>query len=141
MNSLQLSPKQLQEICHDFTNKPNGINTLLSIMLNSLMKAERKDFLVSNHYHGNKANGYRSLRGLKPLQNPKASKLLWDFQEKWHHLPKFYPFPLIKQPISGCLPPFQAAIGTISLNLLAAFNKFKHITFNTICPLTFSKPK
>ena len=46
MNSLQLSPKQLQEICHDFTNKPNGINTLLSIMLNSLMKAERKDFLV-----------------------------------------------------------------------------------------------
>lgn len=64
MNSLQLSPKQLQEICHDFTNKPNGINTLLSIMLNSLMKAERKDFLVSNHCHGNKANGYRSLRGL-----------------------------------------------------------------------------
>lgn len=33
-------------------------------MLNSLMKAERKDFLDSNHCHGNKANGYRSLRGL-----------------------------------------------------------------------------
>ncbi|MCW9710751.1 IS256 family transposase [Avibacterium sp. 21-586] len=64
MTTLQLSPSQLQAICNEFTEKPNGINMLLSIILNILMKAERKDFLTTSNGDGNKANGYRSLRGL-----------------------------------------------------------------------------
>ncbi|MDB1144830.1 MAG: transposase [Alcaligenaceae bacterium] len=64
MSSLHLNPEQLQAICDQMVKSSNGINTLLSVTLNSFMKAERDLFLQERNEKSNKANGYRALRGL-----------------------------------------------------------------------------
>jgi len=63
MTNLTLSSTQLQVILESFTQQPNGFNQLLEITLNTLLKAERRDFLDTST-QSNKANGFRPIQGL-----------------------------------------------------------------------------
>jgi len=55
---MEFNQHQLQEIL-DVAIESNGINTLLEMLLNCLMKIERKAYLSENTDKKNKANGFR----------------------------------------------------------------------------------
>lgn len=55
---MNLSKLQTEEVLKDFISKENGLNDVLEMVLNSLMKSERDSFLLSES-DGNKGNGYR----------------------------------------------------------------------------------
>lgn len=44
------------------TEKENGLQDLMEIMLESLMVSERREYLREERHSGNKGNGYRSGR-------------------------------------------------------------------------------
>ncbi|WCN09100.1 IS256 family transposase [Marinomonas mediterranea] len=62
MNHLKLNQTQIQAVVDQLTSQPDGVNRLLEIAMNSLMKAERNAYLEAAT-KGNKANGYRSVSG------------------------------------------------------------------------------
>jgi len=63
MDNLKLNKQQIQAAVDQLTSQPEGLNKLMEIALNSLMKAERSSYLESAKT-GNKANGYRAVNGL-----------------------------------------------------------------------------
>lgn len=56
---INLSKDQLQDTIHSVLNKDEGLNELLEMILNGLMKLERDTFLNTQASSSNKANGYR----------------------------------------------------------------------------------
>jgi transposase-like protein len=62
MDTLKLNPKQIQVAIDQLTAQPDGVNRLMEMALNGLMKAERAVYLDAAH-SGNKANGYRAING------------------------------------------------------------------------------
>jgi len=62
MDTLKLNSKQIQVAIDQLTAQPEGVNKLMEMALNSLMKAERATYLEAAQ-SGNKANGYRSVNG------------------------------------------------------------------------------
>ncbi|HEY9187447.1 MAG TPA: IS256 family transposase [Ignavibacteria bacterium] len=56
---MELTNVQKNEIILELLSKEGGINSLLSIILNNLMKAERDIFLNTQRSSNNKGNGYR----------------------------------------------------------------------------------
>lgn len=62
MDTLKLNTQQIQAAVEQLTSQPDGINRLLEMAMNSLMKAERAAYLEAAST-GNKANGYRSVNG------------------------------------------------------------------------------
>lgn len=56
---IDLSNDQLQDTIHSILNKDEGLNELLEMILNGLMKLERETFLTQQASSANKANGYR----------------------------------------------------------------------------------
>lgn len=56
---IDLSQDQLQDIINTILNKDEGLNDLLEMMLNGLMKLERTHWMTGNQTSDNKANGYR----------------------------------------------------------------------------------
>jgi len=60
---VNLTHSQLEEILDSAMNS-HGINKLFEIMLNSLMKIERKFFLEEQTDHKNKGNGFRYISGI-----------------------------------------------------------------------------
>lgn len=56
---INLSDHQLQDTIDSLLNKDEGLNELLEMILNGLMKLERDTFLDKKAGFGNKANGYR----------------------------------------------------------------------------------
>jgi len=56
---IDLSEDQLQDSINELLNKDQGLNQLLEMMLNGLMKLERSEFLSQHQDPDNKANGYR----------------------------------------------------------------------------------
>ena len=63
MDNLKLNKQQIQAAVDQLTSQPEGVNKLMEIALNNLMKAERSTYLESAKT-GNKANGYRAVNGL-----------------------------------------------------------------------------
>ncbi|WCN14168.1 hypothetical protein GV054_14765 [Marinomonas mediterranea] len=45
MNNLKLNQTQIQAVVDQLTSQPDGVNRLLEIVMNSLMKAERNAYL------------------------------------------------------------------------------------------------
>jgi len=62
MDTLKLNTQQIQAAVDQLTLQPDGINKLLEMAINSLMKAERAAYLEAA-VQGNKANGYRNVNG------------------------------------------------------------------------------
>ena len=60
---MNLTHSQLEKILDSSMNS-HGINKLFEIMLNSLMKIERKFFLEEQTDHKNKGNGLRYVSGI-----------------------------------------------------------------------------
>lgn len=56
---MQLTNLQVQEVLQNYLGQENGLNTVLSMMLNSMMDLERREFLDQDTIERNKANGYR----------------------------------------------------------------------------------
>lgn len=56
---IDLKDDQLQDIIQSVLNKDEGLNELLELILNGLMKIERTHWMSSNSTPDNKANGYR----------------------------------------------------------------------------------
>lgn len=56
---IDLSKDQLQDTIHSLLNKDEGLNELLEMILDGLMKLERDTFLTQQASPANKANGYR----------------------------------------------------------------------------------
>lgn len=56
---IDLSKDQLQDTIHSILNKEEGLNDLLEMILNGLMKLERDTFLSEQASPDNKGNGYR----------------------------------------------------------------------------------
>jgi putative transposase len=56
---IDLKDDQLQDIIQSVLNKEEGLNELLELILNALMKIERTHWMTSNSGPDNKANGYR----------------------------------------------------------------------------------
>lgn len=56
---IDLSKDQLQDTIHSILNKEEGLNELLEMILNGLMKLEREAFLSEEASPANKGNGYR----------------------------------------------------------------------------------
>ena len=56
---ITLSKTQLQNSIQDLLEQNNGLNELMQLLLNGLMKAERKHLLSDTRDIGNKGNGYR----------------------------------------------------------------------------------
>lgn len=56
---IDLSEDQLQTIITNILNKEEGLNELLEMMLNGMMKLERGHWLQEHPHDSNKANGYR----------------------------------------------------------------------------------
>lgn len=54
---MNLTKKQTEEVLSNFLDKENGLNEVLSMMLNAMMYSERKEHL--SDAISNKANGYR----------------------------------------------------------------------------------
>ncbi len=52
-----LTKIQKEAIIEEFLSEKSGLNSLLSMIFNSLMKIERDEFL--RHSKNNKGNGYR----------------------------------------------------------------------------------
>ena len=59
MNNLTLNPEQIQVALNDLLSKPDGLNRVLELALNSFMKAERSNYLSDRP--DNKGNGYNLL--------------------------------------------------------------------------------
>ena len=57
---MQLSKLQVQEVLQNYLSKENGLNSVLEMMLNSMMSLERQEFLANDLTPNNKANGYRT---------------------------------------------------------------------------------
>ena len=62
MDTLKLNSAQIQVAIDQLTTQPDGLNKLMEIALNSLMRAERSAYLEAAQ-SGNKANGYRAING------------------------------------------------------------------------------
>ncbi|SBS38134.1 Transposase, Mutator family [Marinomonas spartinae] len=62
MDTLKLNHTQIQAAVDQLTSQQDGVNRLLEMAMNSLMKAERSAYLEAAT-KGNKANGYRSVTG------------------------------------------------------------------------------
>ena len=62
MSNLTLNPEQIQVALDNLMSKPEGLNKVLEMALNSLMKAERSCYLAETP--NNKGNGYRPVTGL-----------------------------------------------------------------------------
>lgn len=56
---IDLTNDQLQDTIHNILNKDEGLNELLEMILDGLMKLEREAFLSEQAGPDNKANGYR----------------------------------------------------------------------------------
>lgn len=56
---IDLKDDQLQDIIQSVLNKEEGLNELLELILNGLMKIERTHWMAGNSGPDNKANGYR----------------------------------------------------------------------------------
>lgn len=56
---IDLTNDQLQDTINSLLNKEEGLNNLLEMILDGLMKLERDTFLTGPAGSGNKANGYR----------------------------------------------------------------------------------
>ncbi|MEX2369761.1 MAG: transposase [Bacteroidales bacterium] len=56
---IDLKDDQLQDIIQSILNKDEGLNELLELILNGLMKIERTQWMASNSGPDNKSNGYR----------------------------------------------------------------------------------
>lgn len=56
---IDLSNDQLQDSINELLNKEQGLNQILEMILNGLMKLERDEFLSQQQDPDNKANGYR----------------------------------------------------------------------------------
>lgn len=56
---IDLKDDQLQDIIQSVLNKDEGLNELLELILNGLMKIERTHWMASDSGPDNKANGYR----------------------------------------------------------------------------------
>lgn len=56
---IDLTSDQLQDIIHTVLKKDEGLNELLEMMLNGLMKLERSHWIRQQDHRQNKANGYR----------------------------------------------------------------------------------
>lgn len=74
MNKLHFTREQITKILGDIAQKEGGLNELLTISLEALMRAERT---VHNHTHGDVSNGYRSRKSfghgkLLELQVPRS---------------------------------------------------------------------
>ncbi|MEX0812096.1 MAG: IS256 family transposase [Chitinophagales bacterium] len=54
---MELTKEQTENVLSNFLNKKNGLNEVLQMMLNAMMKIERKVFLEGGQ--NNKGNGYR----------------------------------------------------------------------------------
>lgn len=61
---IDLSNDQLQDTINALLNKEEGLNELLEMILNGLLKLERRQFLEQSEHPGNKANGYRPGKAL-----------------------------------------------------------------------------
>src|SRR5699024_3994494 len=61
---INLSENQLQDTIHSILNKDEGLNELLEMILNGLMKLERDTFLSDQASPDNKGNGYRPGHGV-----------------------------------------------------------------------------
>jgi len=61
---IDLKEDQLQDIIQSVLNKEEGLNELLELILNGLMKLERSHWMASNSGTDNKANGYRPGRAI-----------------------------------------------------------------------------
>lgn len=61
---IDLKDDQLQDIIQSVLNKDQGLNELLELILNGLMKIERTHWMTSQAGSGNKANGYRPGRAI-----------------------------------------------------------------------------
>ena len=57
---IELKSTQLELAIGHFLDKENGLNDLLRMNLNNLMKQERSLFLVQENKKKNKGNGYRT---------------------------------------------------------------------------------
>jgi putative transposase len=62
MQNLTLNPEQIQASLYHLIEQPNGINQVLEMALNSLMKAERSAYL--NTASESKDNGFRPINGM-----------------------------------------------------------------------------
>lgn len=54
---MELTKEQTESVLSNFLNRENGLNEVLQMMLNAMMKVEREAFLEGDE--GNKGNGYR----------------------------------------------------------------------------------
>lgn len=61
---IDLKDDQLQDIIQSVLNKDQGLNELLELILNGLMKIERTHWMASQADSHNKANGYRPGRAI-----------------------------------------------------------------------------
>lgn len=57
---MQLTKLQVQEVLQKYLGQEKGLNSVLELMLNSMMNLERKEFLAQETTLNNKANGYRT---------------------------------------------------------------------------------
>ena len=60
---LKISDKQLESVLYEYIKQEEGLNRVMELTLNGLMRAEREAYLESEQESGikNKANGFRSL--------------------------------------------------------------------------------
>ena len=56
---MDFTKEQLSELICKHTEKENGLQDLIEIMLESLMVSERREYLQEEGLAGNKCNGYR----------------------------------------------------------------------------------
>ncbi len=56
---MEFTKEQLSELICKHTEKENGLQDLMEIMLESLMVSERREYLQEEGLSGNKCNGYR----------------------------------------------------------------------------------
>ena len=55
--TMNLTKKQTEEVLSNFLHKENGLNEVLTMVLNAMLYSEREEFLLTSTQ--NKANGYR----------------------------------------------------------------------------------
>lgn len=56
---MDFTKEQLSELISKHTEKENGLQDLMEIMLESMMVSERREYLREEGLSGNKCNGYR----------------------------------------------------------------------------------
>ena len=80
---IDLKDDQLQDIIQSILNKDEGLNELLELILNGLMKIECTQWMASNSGPDNKSNGYRPGRAIghgRKLSLRTPRDRLWKFQ-------------------------------------------------------------